>query len=79
LSAISTLRPRASDEGRKPRASSSSGPRGKDADTLALESDLAEALGLKVEIADKGGAGEVRVRYETLEQLDELVRRLARH
>jgi ParB family chromosome partitioning protein len=63
--------------GRKPRAG---GPvaRGKDADTLLLESDLAESLGLSVEILDKGGAGEVRVRYATLEQLDELCRRLGR-
>ena len=53
-------------------------PAGKDADTVALESDLAEALGLKVEILDKNGAGEVRVKYATLEQLDELVRRLGR-
>ena len=34
----------------------------KDADTQALEQDLSEALGLSVEIADRGGAGEVRVR-----------------
>ena len=51
---------------------------GKDADTLALENDLAELLGLGVQIVDKGGAGEVRVRYTTLEQLDEICRRLSR-
>ena len=70
------------DEGRKPRAGSAAGggkSGGKDADTLALETDLAETLGLAVEIDDKGGKGEVRVKYETLEQLDELVRRLGRH
>jgi ParB family chromosome partitioning protein len=50
----------------------------KDADTLALEGDLAEALGLPVEIRDEGGAGEVRVRYASLEQLDEVCRRLTR-
>ena len=50
----------------------------KDTDTLALESDLGEVLGLKVEIRDAGGAGEVRIRYETLEQLDEVCRRLTR-
>ncbi len=50
----------------------------KDADTLALESDLSEVLGLKVEIRDAGGAGEVRIRYATLEQLDEVCRRLTR-
>ncbi len=51
--------------------------RAKDADTQALEQDLSEALGLKVEIADRGGVGEVRVRYATLEQLDGLCQRLS--
>ena len=50
----------------------------KDADTRALESNLTNALGLKVEIAHKAnGAGEVRVFYKTLEQLDEVCRRLS--
>ncbi|WP_174300074.1 ParB/RepB/Spo0J family partition protein [Caulobacter sp. S45] len=48
----------------------------KDSDTHALEQDLSEALGLSVEIVDRGGAGEVRVRYATLEQLDTLCQRL---
>jgi ParB family chromosome partitioning protein len=51
---------------------------GKDADTVALEDDLAEVLGLPVEIRDTGGAGEIRIRYKTLEQLDDLCRRLTR-
>jgi len=51
---------------------------GKDADTVALETDLAEVLGLPVEIRDAGGAGEVRIRYASLEQLDEICRRLTR-
>jgi len=50
----------------------------KDADTRALESDLSEVLGLKVEIEDKGGLGQVRIAYATLEQLDDLCRRLTR-
>jgi ParB family chromosome partitioning protein len=50
----------------------------KDADTLALEHDLADVLGMPVEIRDAGGAGEVRVRYASLEQLDDLCRRLTR-
>jgi ParB family chromosome partitioning protein len=49
----------------------------KDADTLALETDLAEVLGLAVEVRDKGGAGELRIKYQTLEQLDDLCRRLS--
>ena len=50
----------------------------KDTDTQALEVDLSEALGLSVEVIDKGGAGELRVRYASLEQLDEVCRRLTR-
>lgn len=49
-----------------------------DADTRSLEHDLSEMLGLEVEIRDKNGAGEVRVRYQSLEQLDDLCRRLTR-
>jgi len=51
-------------------------PRGKDPDTRALEQDIGEALGLVVEIDDRGGKGELKVRYATLEQLDDLCRRL---
>jgi ParB family chromosome partitioning protein len=50
----------------------------KDTDTQALESDLSEVLGLGVEVLDRGGAGEVRIKYATLEQLDEVCRRLTR-
>jgi ParB family chromosome partitioning protein len=53
-------------------------PAAKDADTAALEADLEEVLGMSVDIADRGGAGEVRVRYSSLEQLDEICRRLTR-
>jgi ParB family chromosome partitioning protein len=49
-----------------------------DADTRALENDLSEILGLAVRILDKAGAGELRVSYQTLEQLDDLCRRLTR-
>ncbi|MGC1304510.1 MAG: ParB/RepB/Spo0J family partition protein [Caulobacteraceae bacterium] len=50
---------------------------GKDADTRALEQDLSDALGLAVEIVDREGAGEVRVRYASLEQLDNICQRLS--
>jgi ParB family chromosome partitioning protein len=48
----------------------------KDADTIAIEKALSDALGLKVQIDHRGDGGEVRVRYKSLEQLDELCRRL---
>jgi ParB family chromosome partitioning protein len=50
----------------------------KDADTQALEGDLSEVLGLDVVVLDRGGAGELRIRYQTLEQLDEVCRKLTR-
>jgi ParB family chromosome partitioning protein len=50
----------------------------KDADTQALEGDLSDVLGLDVEVLDRGGAGELRIRYQTLEQLDEVCRKLTR-
>lgn len=48
----------------------------KDTDTQALESDLSDVLGLDVEVVDRGGVGELRIKYATLEQLDELCRKL---
>jgi ParB family chromosome partitioning protein len=53
---------------------------GKDANTVALEHDLSSALGLHVDISHKGDTGgSVRINYKTLEQLDEVCRRLCRH
>jgi ParB family chromosome partitioning protein len=49
---------------------------GADADTRALEKALTEALGLNVAISHRGEAGEVRIRYKSLDQLDALCQRL---
>lgn len=51
--------------------------RGKDADTEALEQDLTEILGMAVQIVDRGGQGELRLRYTSLEQLDGLCQKLS--
>jgi ParB family transcriptional regulator, chromosome partitioning protein len=48
------------------------------ADVVALQQDLADALGLKVELNDRSGKGELTIRYGSLEQLDDLCRRLMR-
>jgi ParB family chromosome partitioning protein len=61
---------------RKPGAASTAGEGS--ADVAALEQDLADALGLKVQLSDRGGKGELTVTYGTLEQLDDLCRRLMR-
>ena len=50
----------------------------KDADTRALETRLAEILGMVVSITHKGASGgAVTIRYRTLEQLEALSKRLA--
>lgn len=50
-----------------------------DVDTRDLERRLREALGLKVEIADRGEAGgRMTIHYRTLEQLEAVCRRLTR-
>lgn len=51
----------------------------KDADTRAAEAELHEALGLAVEIRKgKGEKGELRIRYTSLDQLEDLRHRLLR-
>ncbi|MFT0859985.1 ParB/RepB/Spo0J family partition protein [Ancylobacter sp. G4_0304] len=48
-----------------------------DADTRALERRLSDALGLNVSVRHEGEAGEIRIRYASLDQLDEVCRLLA--
>lgn len=62
----------------KKSAGSGSRRPGKVTDTLDLEESLSEVLGLAVDIRDQGGRGELRIEYATLEQLDDLCRRLMR-
>ncbi|HEX5935661.1 MAG TPA: ParB/RepB/Spo0J family partition protein [Pseudorhizobium sp.] len=50
----------------------------KDSDTLALERSLSDALGLDVRINHKGGAGQMRISYRSVEQLEEICRMLER-
>jgi len=49
----------------------------KDADTRAAEREMADALGLAVEVAPgKGEAGEIIIRYRSLEQFETVRKRL---
>jgi ParB family transcriptional regulator, chromosome partitioning protein len=60
---------------RKARAHAS-----KKADTLALEKRLADELGLAVSIDNRERGGTISIRYRSLDQLDDVVRRLeAKH
>ncbi len=61
------------DEPQKPSPKSKE----KDSDTLALERSLTDVLGLNVEIDFNGSGGQVSVKYKTLDQLDDIIRRLS--
>jgi ParB family chromosome partitioning protein len=49
----------------------------KDPDTVALERDLSDLLGLKVTVNFRGDGGELVVHYKTLEQLDDVLHKLS--
>jgi ParB family chromosome partitioning protein len=52
-------------------------PAAQDADTRALEKQLADALGLRLELRHRpDGGGEMRIHYGDLDQLEALCRRL---
>jgi ParB family chromosome partitioning protein len=61
---------------RGPTARTTAARAEKDPDTVALERLLSDVTGLEVAISHKQKGGEVRVAYRTLEQLDDLCRRL---
>jgi ParB family transcriptional regulator, chromosome partitioning protein len=54
------------------------GGKTKDTDTVALEKRVSDALGLKVAVNHRDPGGTVQISYRNLEQLDEVMRRLAR-
>jgi ParB family chromosome partitioning protein len=53
-------------------------PKGKHADLLALERDLAERLGLRVTIDGAGAAGVLTIAYQSIDQLDAILEKLSR-
>ena len=65
----------------KPEKARKDGPANKkeekDADTRAMEKLLSDALGMRVDIRHDSGRGEVRVTYQSLDQLDALCRLLS--
>jgi ParB family chromosome partitioning protein len=64
---------------RAPRNREKSRRDAKSADTLALERRLTDALGLTVTLAERGEAGMLQIHYRSLDQLDEVLRRLERN
>ena len=71
---------RSEDAGKAARARPAPRPTGgrKDPDLRALEADLSALLGVEVEIADRNGAGELRIRYRSLDELDHVLGKLSR-
>ena len=49
----------------------------KDPDTVALEKDLSDLLGLRVAVNFRGDGGELVIYYKTLEQLDDVLHKLS--
>ena len=62
-------------EGKAPKSPATH--RSKDSDTLALERDVSELLGLKVDITFKDGHGALTIHYKDLGQLDDVLARLS--
>jgi ParB family chromosome partitioning protein len=61
---------------KRPQATTEKIP--KDVDTLALEAEMSAALGMRVAIDLKGaGIGGVRIDFQSLDQLDDILRRLS--
>ena len=57
-------------------AARTKGAQQKAADTLALEQRLSDQLGLKVKLTQRGAGGVLAIEYRSLDQLDDLLRRL---
>ena len=50
----------------------------KSADVRLLEEELSQDLGLRIEILEKTAGGELKIRYRSNEQLDDLLAKLRR-
>ena len=68
-------RDRSGKNGKKHRTASHAA-KAKSPDTAALEKRLSDALGLVVRVEERGRGGTLSIRYRSLDQLDDLVRRL---
>jgi ParB family transcriptional regulator, chromosome partitioning protein len=64
---------RSGGRGRRPRAS-----HGKNADTVAFEKQLSDALGRQVSLDVRGAGGVLHIRYRNLDQLEAVARKLER-
>ena len=63
---------------RKPQKARATGGKEKDPDTIDLEKRVSDALGLKVTVNHRDPGGSVQINYRNLDQLDEVMKRLAK-
>jgi len=68
----------AKERARKPEKSGTSGAN-KSADTAALERRLSDTLGLTVTLAERGNRGVLHIHFRSLDQLEDVVRRLEKN
>ena len=66
------------DEGKGGGAATKPAPKKKEADTVVLEKRASDALGLGVTIDYGGKGGAVHIKYRSLDQLEDIVKRLER-
>jgi len=73
------LNVREAEQRSKSRKPGRRGQNSEDPNIKAIESNISNILGLKVQIVHKGNkGGDIRISYKTLEQFDDLIRRLSR-
>jgi ParB family chromosome partitioning protein len=73
------LNVREAEQRSKQKQRSRRGQDSSDPNISAIESNISNLLGLKVQIVHKGNkGGDIRISYKTLEQFDDLIRRLSR-
>jgi len=68
--------PKAKKSGNGGSAPSSADPTLKDVDLVNLEEEISARIGLKVAITPQGKRGTITIHYQTLDQLDDVLRRL---
>jgi ParB family transcriptional regulator, chromosome partitioning protein len=66
------------DEGKSGSSQEKKPPPKKEADTVAMEKRASDALGLTVTIDHRANGGAVHIKYRSLDQLEEIVKRLDR-
>lgn len=73
------LNVREAEQRSKPKKRGRGGKPQEDVNIKAIETNISSLLGLKVKIVHKGDkGGDIRISYRTLEQFDDLIRRLSR-